>query len=98
MGSVGPEPAQAILAGSLDDAVDEGGAAVVGGLSELEAEEAFDEAIRLGRLDSASAQCFAEHSVAPDELTAHDVEHVVDHTDDDGHQRLKLGTKGLLLR
>ena len=44
-----PQPGQALLAGPLDDAVDEGGAAVVGGLGELEPEQPLDEAVGLGR-------------------------------------------------
>ena len=44
----GPQAGETVLAGPLDDAVDERAAPVVLGLAELEAEEALDEAVAVG--------------------------------------------------
>src|SRR5690606_39384359 len=65
-----PQAGEALGAGALDDALDEGGAPVVDGLGELEAEEALDEPVGLAGLDPPPAQRLGEHAVAGDELAA----------------------------
>ena len=86
-----PEAAQALVAGPLDHAVDERRAPVVGGLGELEAEEALDEAVGRGGLDPASPQGLGDHAVAGQQLAADLVHDVVDVADDGADERLEAG-------
>src|SRR5690606_22687156 len=85
-----PQAAQPLLARPLEHAGHERAAAVVGGLGELQPEEALDEAVAVRRLDAAPAEGLGQHPVAADEPPADLVEHVVDHADHDRHEGLEL--------
>ena len=90
--------ARRLVAGALDHAADERGAAVVLRLAQLQPEEALDEPVAVGRLDPPPAHGFAEHPVRSDQRAADRVHDVVDEALEHHRQRLDAGEQLLLRR
>src|SRR3954469_23890377 len=84
-----PQAIEGLDACALDDALDEGRAAVVVRLRELETEQSLDEPVGWICGDAPSPESLGHHPVGPDEPVADGIHHVVDVADDGGDDRFE---------